>query len=74
VVVSTKILVTDTLLYSLLVKKQYSNLNYQLTLVKVVLSTLTENTWLDLLMIYGKAENLNYLTSKLDFHQECIIW
>jgi hypothetical protein len=33
-----------------------------------------ENTWLDLLMISGKVENLNYLTSKLKLNLECTIW
>ena len=59
-VVSTKILVTDTLLYSQLVKKLNLTLKSQLISVMEVLSTLTVNSLLDPTKISGKVVNLLY--------------
>jgi hypothetical protein len=74
VVVLTKILVTDILLSSQLVRQLNLNLSFQLTLAMVAPSTLMVNLWLDPLVISGKVENLNYLTSKLKLNLECTIW
>jgi hypothetical protein len=73
-VVLTRMLLTDILFYSQLVKLLNMNSIFLLISVMVELSILIMNSWLALLKIFGKVVNPNSLISKLIFLLDSTLW